>query len=169
MPTSQQRDWPAFRSYVCYGFKLFALLIWFVPLLALGTAYWSETKLFAHVLPTASYPSSLVAFAVAILGGHLAGFLISASLRLWVIEGRNPEGPGPEPVTPALVGAIERAFYVYALYVGFPEAIAVWMALKAVGRWQTKERAQFNAFLIGSAVSLAFGVLGAAIVAKDPL
>lgn len=156
-------------DHLCPRLRLLILLVPLVPLLALGTAFWSPKELFGDALCTASYLSSLAAFSAAILAGHLATTLTAAALRYWVIERRSPEGPSDEPTTPGLVGALERAYYVYALYLGLPAAIPVWLALKAVGRWQAGERAHFNTFLIGTAISLLFGLIGAGIVAGDPL
>jgi hypothetical protein len=140
-----------------------------VPLLALGTSFWDGRRLFSDALPTASYPSSLVAFAVAILGGHAVAALATGGLWAWVMGDEAVDGVSDEPVTPAVVGALERALYVYALYLGVMELIAIWLALKAVGRWQTTERTHFNVFLVGTLLSLVFGLAGAAIVAGNPL
>lgn len=165
----QQQTPSDFFGYLRPRLKLTLLFIPFVLVLPLGTAYWSPPKeLSGDALSTATYLSSLAAFTAAILVGHLVTALIGAALRYWIIEGRSPSGPADEPVTPAIVGALERSIYVYAFYLGLPEAIAVWLAFKAVGRWQAQERAQFNTFLILSAISLFFGFLGAAIVAGDP-
>jgi len=48
--------------------------------------------------------------------------------------------------------------------VGVPEWIAVWLAMKVAvswTRWDAGERATYNLFLIGNALSVIFGFIGA--------
>jgi hypothetical protein len=68
------------------------------------------------------------------------------------------------------VGLVERALYTAAWHLGVREFIAVWLALKVAGRWhgwsedrpgQPGGRTGSDLFLIGSGLSLAFGVAGA--------
>jgi hypothetical protein len=62
------------------------------------------------------------------------------------------------------LGIVERTLYTAALIIGAPEWIAVWLAMKVAvvwSRWQGEERVTYNVFLIGNALSVMFGLIGA--------
>jgi hypothetical protein len=104
------------------------------------------------------------------------GFLVSTfggAFVLWVLidkaawpylsKKQNIPGKPPGVLTLPL-GIVERAIYTVALIIGAPEWIAVWLAMKvavAWRRWQGEERATYNVFLIGNALSVIFGLIGA--------
>lgn len=62
------------------------------------------------------------------------------------------------------LGIIERASYTAALIIGVPGWVAVWLAMKVAIRWKRFEAARkgtYNLFLIGNALSIMFGLIGA--------
>ena len=73
---------------------------------------------------------------------------------------------------PAAVGYVERMLYTASWIAGRPELAAVWLALKVAGQWgrwqadrdlghtQVTGRSVYNQFLLGSGLSLAYGVAG---------
>ena len=71
--------------------------------------------------------------------------------------------------TSQLVGVIERFIYTSAILFVRSELIAVWMGIKAISQWKRWEdrshvaRATFALFLVGTGLSLAYGILGAQI------
>ena len=64
----------------------------------------------------------------------------------------------------SVLGIFERILYTFAIIVGRPEWIAVWLTLKISIKWHGWEKDQkrsYNIFLIGNAISVLFGFLGA--------
>lgn len=84
----------------------------------------------------------------------------------------------PYPFHPVMLGVIERAIYTASWQAGQPEFIAVWLTLKVAGQWsrwsdgedidgtKVPGRAVFNVFLIGNAVSIAYGAMGGLIACR---
>lgn len=90
-------------------------------------------------------------------------------------------GEYKETVRPAswqsrIIGCVERTLYVAAFHVNQAEFIAVWLAVKVAVQWKRWEegreygertiagRAIYNIFLIGSALSVAYALVGAKLV-----
>ncbi len=107
----------------------------------------------------------------AIVIGH---FLISWAVdRLWEPTKweKNPD-VRPFAYLPRLVGIVGRNIYFAGILLGFPELIAVWLALKVAGQWGRWEddyrlgeiilpgRIFYNIFLIGTALSIAYSYVG---------
>jgi len=65
------------------------------------------------------------------------------------------------------VGHVERTIYTGAFLLGHPEFTAVWLAFKTLGRGRT-DRSAFNLWLVGSGLSLSFGVAGGVLAATPP-
>lgn len=69
-----------------------------------------------------------------------------------------------------MLGAIERLLYTTAIIIGESNFIALWLTLKTISQWEKwkgkdeKSRANFNNFLSGTGLSLAYGVLGGMVV-----
>jgi|GEM_PF-2882496 len=69
-----------------------------------------------------------------------------------------------------LLGAIERLLYTTAIIMGENNFIALWLTLKTISQWEKwkgadeKSRANFNNFLSGTGLSLAYGILGGMVV-----
>jgi len=141
------------------------------PALALTTSEWSAKSLFTGALNPASYLSSLMAFAVAIMAGQLFVGIFVLSLNHVLLDGHEGAPTTSETLTPALVGTLERIAYIYALMFGFPEFIPIWIAAKTVSQWRVwqERRVVFNTFLMGTGLSLAFSILAAAIIAGNPI
>lgn len=63
-----------------------------------------------------------------------------------------------------ILGFFERALYTISIIMCLPQWIAVWLTLKTavawVG-WQNDTHRKYNLFLIGNAVSILFGIIGA--------
>jgi len=59
------------------------------------------------------------------------------------------------------LGWVEKALFFSAIIVDVPEFIVFWLAMKVAARWGAWEhRGVFNTFLIGTGLSLGWGVLG---------
>ena len=105
-------------------------------------------------------------YGFSVLVGH---FLIRWTLSsLYVFDPQQP----PDLIHAQLVGVVERVLYTTSWLLGHPEFIAVWLALKVAGQWNRWSedrdgipgRAFYNVFLIGSGLSILYGVTGALIV-----
>ena len=87
---------------------------------------------------------------------------------LWRASGINKEEYDklrPLPPIRFWHGIMERALYTSTIVFGRPEGIAVWLAFKAVMRWKIHEDKGAripgsNIYMIGTALNVAFGVLG---------
>ena len=106
----------------------------------------------------------LIGFAVSMFGGAIVLWLLIEKMAWpYIKKHQNIAGKHPRSLTLPL-GIVERGLYTTALLIGAPSWIAVWLALKVAAqwkRWQSDERASYNVFLIGNAISVAFGILGA--------
>lgn len=59
-------------------------------------------------------------------------------------------------------GYVERLLYTLSWQFGVPAFIGVWLALKVASQWRKwSEEAGYNIFLIGSGLSVLYGILGA--------
>ena len=67
-----------------------------------------------------------------------------------------------------LVGVIERFLYTVSVVHGFPEWIFFWVTIKVAVTWESrihqKQTDSYSIFLIGNALSIIFGVIGAWII-----
>ena len=118
----------------------------------------------------------------------LLGYVYAIVLGHWVIQRVSNTIWDSNPLskkirltgnTPQFVGFLERGLYVASFQVQRPEFIAAWLVLKAAGNWKGWEgsinsqkdienytgaqsigRYIYNAFLIGTGLSLAYGVVG---------
>jgi hypothetical protein len=100
--------------------------------------------------------------------GHL--LVLSFSRNAWSALGEIPKNEKDMPYrwTSSLVGIIERIIYTSSLVFGAKEFIAVWLAIKIAVQWKRwedtkdlgKARASFHIFLIGTGLSLMYGVVG---------
>jgi len=103
-------------------------------------------------------------FFVSTFGGAFVLWLLIDKVA-WPYLSKKQNIPGKPIGTLTLsLGIVERILYTTALIIGAPEWIAVWLAMKVAvtwSRWQGKERATYNVFLIGNAISVMFGLIGA--------
>lgn len=109
-----------------------------------------------------------------VISGYLFSTLIGA-IVLWVLVEKlgwsylkKHDVPAKEPGLLTLpMGIVERLLFTTAFLVGTPSIIGIWVALKVAvqwDRWSTKsQRGTYNLFLIGTALSILFGYLGACI------
>jgi len=101
-----------------------------------------------------------VGYGVSLLLGHITIYPIIK--HLWRVNQPSEK----EAVTLSqAVGVIERFLYTTAILIGEPTLIAVWLVFKVApqwGRWRQfdKGRRIYNIFLIGSGLSLIFGIIG---------
>ncbi len=62
-------------------------------------------------------------------------------------------------------GFVERILYTISFQLGYPEFIAVWLALKVASQWQKwSKKPGYNAFLVGSGLSITYAIVGALII-----
>jgi len=111
----------------------------------------------------------LFAFIFAVLVAH---YPISFTVgQLWEAIIKTEEDPKSHFSSSAFIGGVERALYVVALLAGKPEGIGLWLTLKTIGRiWNNEAipgaipREVYQIFLIGTALSIAYAVVGASFV-----
>lgn len=113
-------------------------------------------------------------YGFAVLGGHL----LPPSTPLWKRNRREPysekENPVYDPFIGRVMGLVERPLYVAAFLAKEATFVGIWLGLKVAGGWKGWEkgiilangkeipgRIVFNIMLIGSAVSVAYGWVGA--------
>jgi hypothetical protein len=121
----------------------------------------------------------------------LAGYLFSIVVGHWATSalmaaawnsalrgsGQAGAGPGAHAEIREAIGLVERVLYTAAWQVGAHWFLGLWLGLKAAGKvrgWdeapagpgKTGGRAGFHLFLIGSAVSLIYGVVGAMMISQ---
>ena len=109
----------------------------------------------------------ILGFSVSMFGGALILWLVVDKI-LWGYLVRKEIVKSKRELNLAfltpLLGIIERSLYTTALIIKAPEWVAVWLAMKVAvtwHQWQGKERAPYNVFLIGNALSVIFGLVGA--------
>jgi hypothetical protein len=90
------------------------------------------------------------------------------SLIGWECKGGVPMALRPYAWTPVGIGIIEAVLYPVSLLMNRPEFIAIWLAAKVAGQFelspegnQIPARTRYNIFLIGSGLSILFGVVSA--------
>jgi hypothetical protein len=109
-------------------------------------------------------------FYFAIVVGHC--LIKMTSDAMWLAAAGYTEDPEPHFDTSAIIGWLERALYVLFLLLHKPEAIGLWLTLKAAGRIWTKERLEndplpreiYQIFLISNALSIGYAIVGWVIV-----
>ncbi len=123
----------------------------------------------------ATWAPYAVGYAFAVFGGSL---LPPISRPLWKRYGRDPDtekgDPLYDPLIGQVVGLVERPLYVAAFLASAQALVGIWLGLKVAGGWkgwqdkyalkngkQIAGRTVFNFMLIGSAVSVAYGWVGA--------
>jgi len=119
-----------------------------------------------------------IGYAFAVFGGEL---LPPVSRPLWKRYGRDPDtetdDPLYDPLVGHVVGLVERPLYVAAFLANEPAFVGIWLGLKVAGGWKGWQdeytlknsrkvagRSVFNFMLIGSAVSVAYGWVGAHLI-----
>jgi hypothetical protein len=99
--------------------------------------------------------------------------VLSFSRKAWIALDEMPKGKKDMPYrwTSSLSGIIDRVIYTSSLLFSAKEFIAVWLAIKVAVQWKRwedskdlgKARASFHIFVIGTGLSLSYGVVGALI------
>ena len=81
---------------------------------------------------------------------------------------RNMGGTNWEARAGDWLGFLERVLYIITIANGVYAFVPVWLGLKVAANWKSwteaTPRYYFSAFLIGSAISLILGILGAMLV-----
>jgi hypothetical protein len=102
--------------------------------------------------------------ALEIVGYYVAVYVLSALFSTLtigpVVRGlvRSSLKESPDPAESRLanyVGILERVMYTTSMLIGKPEFIGVWLVVKVVQQRRSREH---NVFLVGSALSLIWGV-----------
>jgi hypothetical protein len=105
----------------------------------------------------------IIGYLISTLGGAVILWLVIDKLGCWYITGKAKKR-SDKPLTLPL-GIIERILYTTAFIIGAEEWIAVWLALKVlsvlINKGKESERNRFNLLLIGNALSIIFGFIGA--------
>lgn len=105
-----------------------------------------------------------------------AGFIISAIIDAFykfMFNNAKESTVRPGYELSMLSGIIERSVYITSLLLGFPQFVAIWLGLKSAGVWnhwhspkdlvesnKKAGRSGYMIFLNGTALSLAFSVIG---------
>lgn len=115
----------------------------------------------------------LIGFAVSAIGGLVIGPIVN---RMWHFisdkQGKDKDGneiklPSeflkPRGALSVPLGAVERTLYTAAIIVCATQVIGLWFVLKVAAKWKnlTNYRGADNIWLIGNALSLLFGFIGA--------
>jgi len=106
---------------------------------------------------SALYPF-VIGYAISVIAAH---FLVRWTLNpLWQSLGDPRE---PNWFLPSLnQGLIERFLYTLSWQLGQPAFIGIWVALKVASQWKKwSENPSYNIFLVGTGLSVLYGVLGA--------
>jgi hypothetical protein len=107
----------------------------------------------------------------------LAGYFYSTIIGMWMIDWVMKDLVKSVEFKPTdtannrragLVGLVERALYTGSLRFNKPEFLALWLIFKVAGQWKgwTDERGRISSFLIGSGLSIAYGLLGGALIQR---
>ena len=100
--------------------------------------------------------------------------ILNFSRNAWDALGEMSENKKDMPYrwTSSLSGILDRVIYTSSLLIPAKEFIAVWLAIKVAVQWKRwddnkdlgKARASFHIFVIGTGLSLLYGVVGALLV-----
>ena len=107
----------------------------------------------------------MLGYLVAIVLGHfVVGSIIT---RLW--KQHIPHEVNRNMPLPRLVGGLDIFLYMSSFLLGFPEFIAIWLALKFAGEWSPAkteiDRPLHHVFLLGNGLNVIIAV-GSAIIIK---
>ncbi|MGD0952511.1 MAG: hypothetical protein ABR985_08965 [Methanotrichaceae archaeon] len=105
-----------------------------------------------------------IGFYFAVVVGHYSIAEIVA--KMWIAATGRKDDPASPLDTSAIIGWVERSFYIVFLLLGKPEVIGFWLTLKTAGRiWgeerpskETPTRTIYQIFLIGNALSIGYAV-----------
>jgi len=120
----------------------------------------------------------IVGYCISLILGHFVTSRVTR--RLWnvaeeeVRQLQNQEQYLPIRTSPTIAlwhGTAERFLYTSTIILGRPEGIAIWLAFKAVMRWKIYENDPRHIpgsaiYVVGTIVSLIFGVLGGLIAIR---
>lgn len=122
----------------------------------------------APIIPANRWGRLLGLYAFIIVVTHLIIYYSLLCVRLLFDLIPKKEMSAKNIWPPILVGFCESILYPTSFLVGKPEFIAIWLALKTAGQWKLWQeghkdlyegRRYFQMFLIGNALSVAFGLL----------
>ena len=113
-------------------------------------------------------------FGVSILVGDLCIRPIRTAMY------RGFEDTATQAWRPRAIGWLERFLYTATILAGFPEFIAIWLALKVAGQWERwkidvgasserdshRARATYATYLLGNGLSVIYGGLGSLVFKK---
>lgn len=100
--------------------------------------------------------------------------ILNFSRKAWEALGEMPKNEIDMPYrwTSSLSGILDRVIYTSSLLIPAKEFIAVWLAIKVAVQWKRwddnedlgKACASFHIFVIGTGLSLLYGIVGALII-----
>ena len=100
----------------------------------------------------------MVGFAFTLFAGHY--YVRAVVVEMYRLK-ENHDGPiNASGYTSMLIGHSERIIFVVALLISQPLLIGVWLAIKAAGEWRKADHELYQIFLVGTALSLMYGVAG---------
>ena len=106
----------------------------------------------------------ILGFGISVVLGHFVLWaLIDKALWPHMVRVHRIEGRKSGSLT-WLLGMTERFLYTGAFILGYPQWVGVWLAIKVAVGWRTMQKRESpsdNLWLIGTALSLVFGFLGA--------
>lgn len=136
------------------------------------TGGWAVVWFVAQATPSGTgwVPTATVS-ALALLAAFGGGPVATAALRLTDPRDEIDHPAVPGPATPdllrggAVVGLLERLSVLTLLLIGYPEGIAVLLAIKGLGRFgELKIPAAPERFIVGSLASLLWALFGYAAI-----
>lgn len=167
------------RSDVVTGPRTLAVIV-----VTVLTAAWAVTWFAAQAAPPSTGVAPTIALSALVIATVFAGGPFSTAViriadpNIRVAESARSAAVEPgtsraSAATPdllkggALVGVLERAAIVASLLIGFPEGVAIVLALKGLGRYgELRIPAAPERFIVGSLASILWALLGyAALIA----
>jgi len=155
---------------------LISLLVLVIMLLGFRfNPFLSLPRDFLHII------NFLVGFYFAVVVGHY--IITEIVANMWIAATGRKDDPVSPFDTSAIIGWVERSFYIVFLLLGKPEVIGFWLTLKTAGRIWGEERPAkkticndnspptrtiYQIFLIGNALSIGYAVVGWKIIVWLP-
>ena len=104
-----------------------------------------------------------IGYLVSVLGGAFVLWILIDKIAWGYLAKKGIAGKPAGSLT-VFTGILERSIYTTIFIINQPAFVAVWLGLKVASqwkRWEDKERATYDIFLIGSALSLIIAFIGA--------
>jgi len=99
-----------------------------------------------------------------VIGAIFIWLLIDLWAWWYVQKGETFSIPKKKRLLILCVGVVERILFTSSVLIGAQAFIPLWIAIKVAphwDRWKGDERVIYNVFLLGNALSVIFGIIGA--------